>query len=501
MKITFISPFPDLMAFGMRTISAYLKQHGHETQLIFIPDLHDNNIVFGTNRYDDKALDNLIPLCCDSDLIGITLMTNFYAAAVQITEKVKSGVKAPVIWGGVHATIRPEESLEHADMVCVGDGEEAVLELVTRMQNAESYRDVRNIWIKESGNIVRNKLRDLTHDLDVYPRPDYSSEEQYILHDGTIKPLTYELIKKYLERGSILNRYMQRPGYQTMTGRGCPHKCTYCINDKLKELYKNENYLRWRSTAHLIDELLWAKETFSYIGYVWISDDAFFARPKKDLEEFCREYKSKIGLPFSCLTSPMTLSEEKMEMLVDSGLIYLQMGVQSGSTKMLEVFNRKQMNYERLMRAFNIINKYKDRMFPPTYDFILDAPYEKDEDKIESLKLITQIPKPFQISPFNLVLYPGTKLYEKNKNDGMIQSEETQIYGNSFYNRNPSYLNLLFMLCRNGRFPSSLLKFLISSPTVGILNSKQLKPVLKLFYNCLMMTYRTAKKLVGRHRK
>ncbi|MBN2570380.1 MAG: B12-binding domain-containing radical SAM protein [Deltaproteobacteria bacterium] len=499
MEITLISPYPDITAFGIRTISAYLTQHGHKTQLIFIPDPYGDNLVFGVKRYDDKALEDIIPLCKDSDLIGITLMTNFYEGAVQITEKLKSGVKTPVIWGGIHATIRPEESLEHADMVCVGDGEEAVLELVNRMEKGESYRDISNIWVKESGNIFKNPPRSLSRDLDVYPMPDYSSEEQYILHEGKIKPLTYDLMKEYLERGTV-SGYLKKTGYQTMTGRGCPHTCSYCINDTLKRMYNNENYLRWRSTAHVIEELLWVKENLPYVGFVWISDDAFFARPKKALEEFCTEYKEKINLPFSCLASPMTVSEEKMDMLVDAGLVYLQMGVETGSAKIQELFNRKQMNNDRLMKVFSIINKYKDRMFPPSYDFILDVPYETDEDKIESLKLIARIPKPFHLQPFSLVLYPGTKLYEMAKNEGMIHDEKKQIYEKSYTMREPSYLNLLITLSRSGRFPSPLLKILLNSPTVDILNSNPMKPVFKWFYTGLRTIYRMAKELAGRSR-
>ena len=91
----------------------------------------------------------------------------------------------------------------------------------------------------------------------------------------------------------------------------------------------------------MIDELLWVKENFPYVGFIWISDDAFFARNKKNLEEFCKEYKEKINLPFTCLASPMTISEEKMDMLVDAGLIYLQMGVESGEQEDSGAFQQK----------------------------------------------------------------------------------------------------------------------------------------------------------------
>lgn len=497
MKVTLISPYPDITAFGIRTISAYLKSHGHETQLIFIPDPYGENLLFGLQRYDDRALDGLIQLCKDSDLIGITLMTNFYEGAVQITNKLKSGLKAPVIWGGIHPTIRPEESLEHADIVCVGDGEDAVLELAEKIEKGESYQNVKNLWFKKDGSLIKNPPRELSHNLDIYPMPDYSTDDSHIMYEGRIQPLNYDLTRLFLEKGAI-SQHLKKVGYQTMTGRGCPHKCTYCINDTLKKMYNNENYLRWRSTTQVIDELIWVKENLPYVGFIWISDDAFFARPKKNLEEFCKEYKEKINLPFSCLASPMTVSEEKMEMLVDAGLVYLQMGVETGSAKIQVLFNRKQMDKERLMKAFNIINKYKDQMLPPSYDFILDVPYETDDDRIESLRLIAQIPKPFNLGLFSLVLYPGTKLYEMATNDGMIRDEKKQIYEKSYTIRDPSYLNLLITLSRNGKFPSPLLIFLLSSPIVDVFNSNAMKPVFKWLYRGLRATYRTAKKVAGK---
>lgn len=498
MKITLISPYPDITAFGIRTISAYLKRYGYKTQLIFIPDPYGDNLVFGVRRYDDKILDGFIPLCRDSDIIGITLMTNFYEGAVQITNKLKSGIKAPIIWGGIHPTIRPMESLEHADIVCVGDGEDAILELAGRMEKGEPYHDVENLWFRNNGDVIKNPPRKLSRNLDIYPRPDYSFEDSYIMYDGKIQPLTYSLMKQYLEEGTV-SQYLRRIGYQTMTGRGCPHKCTYCINDTLKTMYNNDNYLRWRSTDHVIDELLWVRENLPYIGFIWISDDAFFARNRKNIEEFSVEYKEKIGIPFTCLASPLTVTEEKMEMLVDAGLIYLQMGVETGSAKIQGLFNRKQMNNERLKRAFHIINKYKDRMYPPSYDFILDVPYETDEDKIESLKLIAEIPKPFHLQPFSLVLYPGTKLYDLAKGDGFIKDERKEIYEKSYTMREANYFNLLITLSKNGKFPSPLLRLLVSPLAVNILNSRPMKPIFKFIYIGLRKTYRIAKRLIGKN--
>lgn len=495
MKVTFISPYPDITAFGIRTMSAYLKQHGHKTQMIFMPDPLGDNIAYGVQRYKDNVLNELVSLCAGSDLIGITLMTNFFDNAVQITTRLKKALNIPVVWGGVHPTIRPEESLEHADMVCVGDGEDALLELVNKMGNGSDYLNTGNFWIKNNGKAYKNPLRHLAHNLDIYPIPDYSMSDHYINLDGHIRPLTHEILRIQLEMGHSKKKLGY---YQTMTGRGCPHKCTYCINDTIKNLYSGQAYLRWRSVGHVIGELQWVKENMPYVGCIWMSDDSFFARNLANLETFCREYKEKIGLPFTCLGSPLTVTEDKMDLLVDAGLIYIQLGIESGSRTIQELFNRKNMSNEVIMKAIRVINKYKDRMLPPGYDFILDVPYETDEDKIESLRFIADIPKPFRLQPFSLVLYPGTKLYQMAKADGFIKDDRLQVYSKSYTMREPSYLNLLMSSSKGGQFPSPLLKFLVSKHVVRVLNSKPVKPFFKYLDIALRSGVHLIKKLLRR---
>jgi anaerobic magnesium-protoporphyrin IX monomethyl ester cyclase len=493
MKITLISPYPDITAFGLRTISAYLKMNGHKTQMIFLPDPYSDDLIHGVQRYEDHVLNELIPLCEESDLIGITLMTNFFDGAIQITRKLKSTSNIPIIWGGVHPTVRPEESLEYADMVCIGDGEEAILELANKIDSGENYSDTKNVWMRYDGRIIRNVLRPLTKNLDIFPAPDYTLDDHHILLDGHIRSLTPERMKFFLERGTVA-AYLKKIGYQTMTGRGCPHKCAYCINDTIKNLYHGQGYLRWRSTAHVIEELLWAKEEMPYIGYIWISDDAFFGRTLTSIKEFSLEYRKNIGLPFSVLASPLTITEEKMELLIEAGLVYVQMGIETGSSKIQELFNRKTMSNEKMMRAIKIINKYKNNMVPPNYDFILDVPYETDDDKIESLRFISHIPKPYHLQPFSLVLYPGTKLYQMAKEDGFIEDERRQIYSKSYTMREPSYLNFLMTLAKGGHFPSPLLKFFVSAPAVKVFNSKPMKPLFKHLFIYLKAGYHLLKK-------
>ena len=268
----------------------------------------------------------------------------------------------------------------------------------------------------------------------------------------------------------------------TLTGRGCPHNCSYCCNDSLRKLYHGQRYLRWRSTEHVINELAAIKEKFDYINYIWLSDDAFFARNVNSIKEFCEEYKKRVNLPFHCLGSPLTVTEEKLEYLVDAGLNSIQMGIETGSRHIQEVFNRKHMNNERVMQAIQAIMKYKDKISTIGYDFIMDVPYETDADRIETLRFISNIPKPYMLGIFSLVLYPGTSLYDRVKEDNPSLDEEKDIYRKMYGKVEENYTNLLLMLCKNGKLPHVLLKILINKYVVAVLDNPALRPMYRLMF-------------------
>ena len=94
MKISLISIYPDLQSFGIRSISACLKREGHNVDLIFLQEKEF------TERYENKTMDDLAKLIKESDLVGITLMSNFWENAIQVTKKIRENCDALVIWGG-----------------------------------------------------------------------------------------------------------------------------------------------------------------------------------------------------------------------------------------------------------------------------------------------------------------------------------------------------------------------------------------------------------------
>src|SRR5512137_1539965 len=104
-----------------RLLSSYLKQNGYDALCYFCPGTVSEQNVQSLVEHLRKN---------QVSLVGISLVTDDYYSAVVVTRAIKKVLGVPVIWGGAHVNVRPDECLRHADMICRGEGEEAILELV-----------------------------------------------------------------------------------------------------------------------------------------------------------------------------------------------------------------------------------------------------------------------------------------------------------------------------------------------------------------------------------
>lgn len=122
--ITLISLSTDVTAYSTRILSAYLRNKGLDTRLVFLPNVEfeSRNALPDEVIYDKNTLDQLFDLCKESSLIGITLFTSDFP--------LKKNLNIPIIWGGKYPSAKPEQSLMYANMVCIGEGEEALTELL-----------------------------------------------------------------------------------------------------------------------------------------------------------------------------------------------------------------------------------------------------------------------------------------------------------------------------------------------------------------------------------
>ncbi|MBT6718257.1 MAG: B12-binding domain-containing radical SAM protein [Nitrospina sp.] len=472
MNIALISPFPDITSFGLRTISACLKKEGHDVKVLFL----QNHF---WSKYEDSSLDETVDLLKDCDLIGLTLMSNFWDNSVQITERLKKDLDAPIIWGGVHPTIRPEECIERggADIVCIGEGEETLVELVKRMEKGDDYHLLEGIAVRNDGKIVVNKPRPLIVDLDKVPFQDYDYETHYVLDGKALVKMTPMYLEKHSQRA-----------YVTMPTRGCPFGCTFCVNDNLNKMFAGQPIVRKRSMANVLEELKEVKRTLPHVEHVYFDDDAFILVSTEDIKEFCEGYKEHINLPLSVTgITPATLRRDKLAPLVDAGVAFIRMGIQSANETTKAEYKRNYSN-KKVESSAALINEFKDQIGAPQYDIILDNPWETDEHLEETLMMLAKLPAPYHLGFYSLTFYPGTDLYDKAKEDGILKDgfeyDLNDVYRKFYAGIEKTYLNKVFLLLN-----ASVGE--ISPATMSLLLNKTLRK-LKLgwvFYGMLSLKY------------
>jgi len=472
MKVTFLAPVPpDVSAFGIRSLSSYLKQYGKDVSLVFLPGGVEKfrHKVGYKYQYEKSIIEQVVELCRGADLVGISFMSNYLDRAMQLSHAIKESLDVPLILGGAHPTVMPEACLEFANMVCIGEGEEAILELVIRMENDRDCGDVRNLYLKNGNRIVKNQLRPLIQDLDRLPHYDFGIEGHFIYDNikKCITPMTRERLRRsfplepHLE-GSFNDSYNRTLSYKTMTTRGCPHHCTFCMERTLSSLYAEQRYLRIRSISHIMDELIWVRRNLPFVESIFFFDDTFLVRSTSEIEKFSRVYKENVGIPFHIQASPGTVADKKIEALVDAGLVFVEMGIQSTSDRGKELYKRKTTT-KTILRAADLFHKYTDKISPPCYHVILDNPWETTSDVIETLSTVLKLPSPFWLKRASLVLYPGTELYYKAKAEGIIRTSEDEwreIYSKHLHDPAGSYCNFLMYLAGFSNFPRWIIRIL-----------------------------------------
>jgi len=412
MRVALVSTYASPIALGLRYISSYLKQAGHETELYFLNARRKE----ASQPLPPEVLEQIIERLRGADLIGVSLMTNSYMRAVEVTSAVKkAGIKAPVVWGGVHPTLAPEECLEHADFVCRGEGEQTLLEVVEAMEAGKDPTCIANLAYRRNGSAVLNAVRPLIEDLDSLPWPDYDEQTHWMLHKG-------RLVRADVKRlGAAVTRY------RIMTTRGCPFACAFCNNAALRRVYEGKGrWVRKRGIEDVINELKDRVERFGTVRAVNIVDDLFFIRSDEEVEEFCRLYKQTVGLPMEVDAHPAFVTERKVRALRDAGCYMVAMGIQSGSERTLyEIYNRR----TPVRKVIESIDTLAASGIMAEYHFIVDNPFEPDEQMAETMRFIARhIKGRCRVRVFPLALYPGTPLQERARREGVISERDEKVY-------------------------------------------------------------------------
>jgi radical SAM superfamily enzyme YgiQ (UPF0313 family) len=415
MKIALVGTYASAEAVGLRFISSLLRSKGHEVQLIFMTVKRTDK---ASTHYPQELIDQFVGKIRGSGLIGLSLMTNTYYQAVELTRAIKNaGIEAPVIWGGVHPTVAPETCIDDADILCVGEGEGPMADLAEAIEKGQDYSGIANLWVKINGEVVKNEVRPLLEDLDALPFPDFDLENgHFVVHKGQIVPATAKNMRNTLIR------------YRLLTTRGCPYACAFCCNSSWIKIYKGKGpWVRQRSVENVIAELEAIKAKFPSVNSMTISDDIFFVRDEEDFEKFAELYRSNIDWPFEINTHPATINKRKIEILQSCGCAIVKMGIQSGSQKTnYDVFNRRVPN-ETTIQAINALNEFPK--IQKEYHYIINNLFENEKQVVETLHFAAEHHwKNGKAVIFPLALFPGSQLHRRATEEGLIDGDQREIY-------------------------------------------------------------------------
>ncbi|MBN2209502.1 MAG: cobalamin-dependent protein, partial [Candidatus Coatesbacteria bacterium] len=333
---------------GPRVLSSCLKQAGYETRKLFLQiEEEKGDIPPGLFLYSDSVLEQVKELCHDALFVGVSLMTNYFDRVEQLCTFLRAKLGVPIVLGGIHATLTPKECAEFADYVCIGEGEGAIVELASAFSEGKGASSIANICCIKDGQFSHNPPRPLVANLDDIPFPDFSLDDDYVLIGERMERIDLNLLQRLMSTASPGKKTAQeRPYYITMMTRGCRYACTYCCNRTLLRLYGGRAFVRRRSVENVISELSWVRENLPFVQLVVLTDDSFFDTDKPQVRAFCEAYKARIALPFFSLGTPFGIDEKKLAMMVDAGMIYLQMGIQTGSERIRKMYNRPFSNEE-----------------------------------------------------------------------------------------------------------------------------------------------------------
>jgi hypothetical protein len=278
------------------------------------------------------------------DLIAISSTEDMWELGLHVLAEVepyKKEYQVPVIAGGVFPTFAPALALRSplVDMVCVGEGEHALVDLCDRIARGTSWDDVTNLWVKQAdGTIKKNPIRKPV-DINDVPMIDVSIFEDARLY----RPMA----------GRV---YRMLP---IETVRGCPYTCRFCNSPDQVTLYKreaNSRFLRKRSMELVHKELKYFKEKLN-LEYAYFWADVFLALNGREFDEFCEMY-SDIRLPFWMQTRPETISHDNIRRLADVGLHRISFGIEHGNEEFRSrVIDRRWKNAD-IIEALKIPHQY-----------------------------------------------------------------------------------------------------------------------------------------------
>jgi anaerobic magnesium-protoporphyrin IX monomethyl ester cyclase len=362
---------------GILAVATPLLRAGYDVRIL------DSTI---TPNFQKRVLEELEDALC----LAISLVTGpMIQETVQIARAAKQLYPdKPVILGGWHPSLLPHQTLaaEYVDIVVKGQGEDALLEIVQRIEAGDSLEGIAGAGYKEEGRLVFNAPRPL--------KP---------IHD--LPPKAY-----HLADFDAYERVCGRRWAMYTSSLACPYNCAYCTNDAVYG--RKWNGLEPEQAAEEMADL--AKRYG--LSLLWVVDDNFLVDRRRALEIaeglVRREAKFDWSIQASTnLVSRFTVDELKL--MRRAGLSQVAQGADTGSAKVMALMNK---NFQNLDMIHLAAEKLTAAGIRPSFNMIFGFPGEGEPERRESIRLIMDVCRKYPGAEFwtNIFTpYPGSPVMDR----------------------------------------------------------------------------------------
>ncbi|MEQ8820515.1 MAG: radical SAM protein [Sumerlaeia bacterium] len=353
--------------------------------------------------------------------VGLNVIAPHNHVAADLTRRLRErlGGGVALVWGGYMAINEPEWCLQHADAVCVGEGEEVAVEISGRLKarDQRGLAGIAGLWRRgRDGEIEREPRRPLlpAERLEALPLLFFErTEDELFVPENA---LTWYVNQAKADGGKSNSATVV---HDVLFTRGCFFTCTFCFHNVQIGRERGQGlYYRPADPRWIVEYLKDAKDRLGKERFVFWED--IFPYDTDWLREFCALYKAEIGLPFSVNFHPKMVREENVRLLADAGMDSCNMGFQSGSERVRrEVYGRNETN-EEILEGARILNKHAWCC----YDTIIDNPFETEEDLRASFELFIAFPHHFVVDTNTLLYFRNQDITKKALAAGLIGEDQ-----------------------------------------------------------------------------
>lgn len=376
-----ISSFPPL---GLMYLASYIREYTH----------HEINILDAVVEKVNYERLKFIIREWIPDVVGITSFTYTFYDVLQTAKIVKEvNPSIHVCLGGPHTWLFPDETMTHTeiDSLIIGDGEVAFKELLDRLEQGETFKNINGTVVyREGEQIVKREKSRYIPDLDSLPFPAFDLLDSSKYYSTFGKSATMATIA---------------------SSRGCPFQCTYCqVLDKK---------FRTRTPENIVQEMLVYYD--QGIRDFYFFDDMFNITAKRVIEISEKMLESKMRGNITWLFRGRVdgITEDMLKIAKEAGCTQILLGVEDYTNEGLKKI-RKNITIEQAFDTVRMVKKYG---IETSTNWIIGFPQHTSKQAIYDL-INTAIRMNSDYAQFSILqLFPECQMYQECVREGELTAD------------------------------------------------------------------------------